>query len=85
MATRATLRRIAVALAALLAMHAADAQQHKRMPSRTEPIPDTESGRPAASSEPPNPNMMIYGPPDTPLGAPPSPPAPQPAAAPATP
>lgn len=69
-------------LALLAAMHSADAQR-RRMPSRTEPIPDTETGRPAGTSEPANPSMMIYGPPVPPLGAPPSPPIPEPAAKPA--
>ena len=72
-------------LVLMLAMSAADAG--KRMPVRTQPIPDTESGRPAGSAEPANPNMIIYGPPVPPLGAPPAPPAaapaPEPAAKPA--
>jgi hypothetical protein len=78
MATGDVLKRIAVIAIAMLAVNAADAQQRKRLPSRTEPIPDTETGRPAASAEPPpNPSMMIYGPPVTPLGAPVVPPVPE--------
>ena len=59
-------------LAALAAVTGADAQ-HRRMPVRTEEIPDTESGRPAASAERPTfkGRLMIYGPPELPLGAPP--------------
>src|SRR5260221_3010988 len=47
--------------------------QHRRLPVRTEDIPDTESGRPAASAEKPTfkGRLMIYGPPELPLGAPP--------------
>jgi hypothetical protein len=82
MATGEVLKRIAIIALAMLAMSAADAQQRKRLPSRTEPIPDTETGRPAASTEPPNPSMMIYGPPVTPLGAPPEATKPAPVAAP---
>jgi len=82
MATGDVLKRIAIIVLAMFAMGAADAQQRKRLPSRTDPIPDTESGRPAASSEPPNPNMMIYGPPVAPLGAPPEAIKPAPVAAP---
>lgn len=60
-------------LAALAVMTGADAQQRRRMPVRTEEIPDTESGRPAASAEKPTfkGRMIIYGPPELPLGAPP--------------
>jgi len=79
MAQRDVLKRavMGLALVALLgAMHSADAQR-RRLPSRTEPIPDTESGRPAGTAEPANPSMMIYGPPVPPLGAPPSPPIPE--------
>ena len=59
-------------LTALAAMTGADAQT-RRMPVRTEPIPDTESGRPAASAERPTfkGRLIIYGPPELPLGAPP--------------
>ena len=59
-------------LAALTAMTGADAQS-RRMPVRADPIPDTESGRPAASAERPTfkGRMIIYGPPVLPLGAPP--------------
>ena len=59
-------------LAALAAVTPADAQ-HRRLPVRTEEIPDTESGRPAASAEKPTfkGRLMIYGPPELPLGAPP--------------
>ncbi len=70
-----------VLLAALAVMSDADAQR-RRMPVRTEPIPDTESGRPAGSAAPANPSMMIYGPPTPVLGAPPAPPAPEPSATP---
>ncbi len=59
-------------LSALAAMTDADAQR-RRMPVRTDEVPDTESGRPAASAEKPafKGRMFIYGPPDLPLGAPP--------------
>src|SRR5690349_5570624 len=76
-------RRIAVAFAlwALFVAGAAQAQ-HRRMPVRTEEVPDTESGRPAASAGKPTVkgSLMIYGPPELPLGAPPehSKPAPKP-------
>src|SRR5204862_7644604 len=61
-----------LALLALLGVvDSADAQS-RRLPSRTTPIPDTETGRPAGTAEPANPNMMIYGPPVAPLGAPPA-------------
>ncbi|MEO8145946.1 MAG: hypothetical protein ABI654_17185, partial [Betaproteobacteria bacterium] len=66
-----------VLLAALAAATDADAQR-RRMPVRTEPIPDTETGGKAGSGnvEPQNPGMMIYGPPEPILGAPPLPPVP---------
>ena len=73
-----------VMLTALAAMTDADAQR-RRMPVRTEPIPDTETGGKvgsAGSTEPQNPAMMIYGPPTPVLGVPPVP-APEPSAAPA--
>lgn len=59
-------------LAALAAVTDADAQR-RRMPVRTEDVPDTESGRPAASAEKPTfkGRMIIYGPPEVPFGAPP--------------
>ena len=43
------------------------------MPVRSEEVPDTESGRPAASAEKPTfkGRLIIYGPPELPLGAPP--------------
>ncbi len=63
-------------LAMFSVMHSADAQK-RRLPSRTDPIPDTETGGRTGSTEPPNPNMMIYGPPVAPLGAPPTPPIPE--------
>ena len=65
-------------LALLTAMQSVDAQR-RSLPSRTEPIPDTETGAKAGSAgtaEPSNPNLRIYGPPVPPLGAPPSLPAP---------
>jgi hypothetical protein len=59
-------------LAAFAVMTDADAQ-HRRLPVRTDEIPDTESGRPAASAERPTfkGRLIIYGPPELPLGAPP--------------
>ncbi len=63
-----------VLLAVLAAVTGADAQR-RRMPVRTEPIPDTETGGKAgsaSSNEPANPSMMIYGPPTPVLGAPPA-------------
>ena len=61
-----------ILLAALAAVTDADAQR-RRMPVRTDEIPDTESGRPAASAERPafKGRMIIYGPPEVPFGAPP--------------
>lgn len=84
-----------VLLAVLAVATDADAQR-RRMPVRTEPIPDTETGGKAGSAgneepakpQPPNPSMMIFGPPTPVLGAPPTPePAapPPPAATPVTP
>ena len=74
---RDNLRLLGLALLVLLVtMNSADAQR-RRLPSRTEPIPDTESGARAGSAEPANPSMMIYGPPVAPLGAPPTPPIPE--------
>ena len=72
-------------LALLVAMNSADAQR-RRLPSRSEPIPDTETGKPAGTAEPSTPSLMIYGPPVPPLGAPPEhskPPVAAPEAAPA--
>ena len=59
-------------LAALAVVTDANAQK-RRLPVRTEEIPDTESGRPAASAEKPTfkGRLIIYGPPELPLGAPP--------------
>jgi hypothetical protein len=62
-----------VALVGLLAaMHSADAQK-RRLPGRTEEVPDTESGRPAASAEKPTfkGRLMIYGPASLPVTPPP--------------
>jgi len=61
-----------VLLAAFAATTDADAQK-RRLPVRTEEIPDTESGRPAASAERPafKGRMIIYGPQDLPVGVPP--------------
>src|SRR5688572_33377272 len=73
-----------VALVALLAaMHSADAQK-RRLPGRTEDIPDTESGRPAASAEKPTfkGRLMIYGPSSLPVTPPPEHVKPAPDAAP---
>jgi len=67
-------RRIIFALALMAILLAGTAAaQHKRLPVRTEEIPDTESGRPAAGAEHPSfkGRLMIYGPPELPLGAPP--------------
>src|SRR5512134_3361235 len=73
-------------LALLAAMHSAEAQR-RRLPSRTEPIPDTETGAKAGSAGNEEPRLIIYGPPTPPLGAPPSsvtqPPAPEAATKPA--
>jgi len=62
-----------LALLAVLAVVTDAVAQHRRLPVRTEEIPDTESGRPAASTERPTfkGRLMIYGPPELPLGAPP--------------
>ncbi|MSQ49309.1 MAG: hypothetical protein EXR30_02860, partial [Betaproteobacteria bacterium] len=83
------MKRVAAGLAflcALLAMNDADAQR-RRMPVRTEPIPETETAAERAANKmkapPENPSMMIYGPPTPVLGAPPAPPKPEPSAAPA--
>ena len=59
-------------LSALAAVTDADAQR-RRMPVRTDEVPDTESGRPAASAEKPafKGRMIIYGPQDLPVGVPP--------------
>jgi hypothetical protein len=59
-------------LAGVAATTDADAQR-RRMPVRTEEVPDTESGRPAASAERPSfkGRMIIFGPQELPIGAPP--------------
>jgi hypothetical protein len=59
-------------LAGVAATTDADAQR-RRMPVRTEEVPDTESGRPAASAERPafKGRMIIFGPQELPIGAPP--------------
>lgn len=65
-------------LALICVMHSAGAQR-KSLPSRTAPIPDTETGGKVGSAgadEPPAPSLMIYGPAEPPLGAPPAAPAP---------
>ena len=61
-----------VLLAACAVTTDADAQK-RRLPTRAEEVPDTESGRPAASAEKPTfkGRLIIYGPPELPLGAPP--------------
>lgn len=63
-------------LAAFAATTDADAQR-RRMPVRTEPIPETETAAERAAGKekegPANPSMMIYGPPTPVLGAPPAP------------
>ena len=87
MANRGILKQavVGLALVALLcAMNSADAQR-RRLPSRTEPIPETETAAERAAKEKeereakeaPNPSMMIYGPAVPPLGAPPAPPIPE--------
>jgi len=55
----------------LAAMHSADAQK-RRLPSRAEEVPDTESGRPAASAEKPTfkGRLLIYGPSSLPVTPP---------------
>jgi len=84
MATYNKLKRAICGLALLtliVVVTDAGAQHRKRMPVRTEPIPDTETGAKAGSAgddEPANPSMMIYGPPTPVLGAPPEPPKPEP-------
>lgn len=72
MGTYKVSRSIGLALFAMLAVGAAQAQS-KRMPVRTQEIPDTESGRPAASAEKPTfkGRLLIYGPPSLPVTAPP--------------
>jgi len=75
MASHDMMKRAVSALALLAAFAVATnaVAQQKRMPVRTEEIPDTESGRPAASAERPSfkGRLIIYGPPELPLGAPP--------------
>ncbi len=64
-------------LALLTATDVADAQR-RRLPSRTEPIPDTETAAERAKAKASGtPSLIIYGPPTPPLGAPPSPPIPE--------
>jgi hypothetical protein len=72
MARQEVLRYFGPALLAILVAGAAQAQS-KRMPVRTQEIPDTESGRPAASAEKPTfkGRLIIYGPPSLPVTAPP--------------
>jgi hypothetical protein len=78
MERRDPIRRVLLGLSLLCllaVMHSAEAQR-RRLPSRTEPIPDTETGAKAGSAgneEPAQPRLMIYGPPVAPLGAPPVP------------
>ena len=65
-----------LALVALFAATQSADAQRRRLPSRTEPIPDTETGAKAGSAgnaEPSTPRLIIYGPPTPPLGAPPVP------------
>jgi len=75
METHKFLGRSGLALLALLTMLMASTAeaQRKHMPSRTEEIPDTESGRPAASAERPTfkGRLLIYGPPSLPVTPPP--------------
>jgi hypothetical protein len=68
---RKTLSGLLVALLALAS--AGSAQAGKRMPVRTQEIPDTESGRPAASAERPTfkGRLLIYGPQGLPVTPPP--------------
>jgi hypothetical protein len=56
----------------MLAVGTAEAQK-RRLPSRTEEVPDTESGRPAASAERPTfkGRLLIFGPPSLPVTPPP--------------
>jgi hypothetical protein len=73
MEPRGKLKRLVLGLALvalLAAMHDADAQR-RRLPSRTDPIPDTETGGKVGSNEPVTPSLIIYGPQELPLGAPP--------------
>jgi len=69
---RERIGRVAVALLAVLVVGTAEAQK-RRLPSRTEEIPDTESGRPAASAERPTfkGRLLIFGPPSLPVTPPP--------------
>ena len=77
--------RIGLALLALLTMLLASTAeaQRKHMPVRTQDVPDTESGRPAASAERPTfkGRLLIYGPPSLPVTPPPEHVAPAPAQA----
>lgn len=72
MGTHKVLERSGLALLAILVVGAAEAQS-KRMPVRTQEIPDTESGRPAASAERPTfkGRLLIYGPQSLPVTPPP--------------
>ncbi|MBI1943094.1 MAG: hypothetical protein HYS35_05450 [Betaproteobacteria bacterium] len=82
MAKHDLVTRAVLALAMMLAVGSVEAG--KRMPVRTQPIPDTESGRPAASAESPTfkGRLLIYGPPSLPVSAPPEHVKPAPEAAP---
>jgi hypothetical protein len=88
MGSRPDLKRALVALAALasLAIATGAEAQKRRLPSRTEEVPDTESGRPAASAANPTfkGRMSIFGPPSLPVGMPPDHSKPAPVAEPAT-
>ncbi len=79
---------LGLALLGLLTAMGAASAQRKHLPSRTEPIPDTEpeaerarakreADRAKAKEKEAAPSLMIYGPPTAPLGAPPSPPIPE--------
>ena len=74
--------RIVLGVLALCVAGAAQAQR-KHMPVRTQEVPDTESGRPAASAERPTfkGRLLIYGPPSLPVTPPPEHVAPAPAQA----
>src|SRR5690349_17419147 len=74
--------RILLGVLALCLAGAAQAQR-KHMPVRTQEVPDTESGRPAASAERPTfkGRLLIYGPPSLPVTPPAAHVAPAPAQA----
>lgn len=74
--------RILLGVLALCLGGAAQAQR-KHMPVRTQEVPDTESGRPAASAERPTfkGRLLIYGPPSLPVTPPAAHVAPAPAQA----